>query len=258
MKNKQVVKKIIIGNWKTNPLVGKEAIKLGSEISKLVIGIKKTEIVICPPFIYLENLKKILKKVLLGAQDSFYEESGAFTGEVSAKMLFNTGVKYVILGHSERRAKGEDNVEVNKKVKAALSLGIIPILCFGESERDENNEYLNIIKLQIEEGLSGVSKNLIAKIIFAYEPVWAIGKDAVREARPEEFLEMSIFLKKILSDKFSAKMIEGLRIIYGGSVHPENAIGFIKEGNAHGFLVGRDSLDAKKFLQIINVTENFS
>ena len=250
------MKKIIIGNWKMNPVNKKEAEKLYKDISKTVLNIKKTEILACPPFIYLENLKKISKKILLGAQDAFYEESGAFTGEVSAKMLFNLGVKYVILGHSERRAKGENNSDINKKIKAVLSLGIIPIFCFGEPGRDENHEYLNFIKLQIEEGLNGVSKNIISKIIFAYEPVWAIGKSAVREATPEEFLEMNIFIKKILSDKFGAKTIEGIRIIYGGSAHPENVLGFLKEGQAQGFLLGRDSLDAKKFLQIIQIAEN--
>jgi len=248
-----------------NPLSLKEAEKLFVDITKHIAGIKKTEIVICPPFLYLERLKKIslrnnstdeTKKIFIGAQDAFSEEKGAFTGEISAKMLSNLGVKYVILGHSERRALEEGNTDVNRKIKASLSLGLTPIVCFGENVRDENHEYLNFIKIQIEEGLNGISKNLISKIIVAYEPVWAIGKNATREATPEEFREMSIFIRKILSDKFGAKTVEKLRIIYGGSAHPENVFGFLKDGKAEGFLVGRDSLDSKKFLEIIEITEN--
>jgi triosephosphate isomerase len=258
MEKKKIMKKLVIGNWKMNPLSAKEAEKLFISIVKSISGNKKTEVIACPPSIYIQNLKKISKKILIGSQDSFYEEKGAFTGEISAKMLSNLGIKYTILGHSERRALGEGNIEVNKKVKAALALGFTPIVCFGENTRDENHEYLNFIKVQIDEGLNGISKDLISKIIIAYEPVWAIGKSALREATPEEFLEMSIFIKKILSDKFGAKTVENVRIIYGGSVHPENALGFLKDGKAEGFLVGRDSLDPNKFSKIINITEAFS
>lgn len=258
MIKRKLSKKIVIGNWKMNPTNSKEALQLFSEISKSSLSIKKTELIVCPPFLFLENLKKKSKKIMIGAQDSFYEEKGAFTGEISVEMLFNIGIKYVILGHSERRALGEASGEVNKKIKKVLSFGLIPIVCFGESIRDENHEYLNFIKTQVEESLNGISKNLISNIIIAYEPIWAIGKNAVREATPEEFLEMSIFIKKILSDKFGVKTIEGIRIIYGGSVHPENALSFLKDGKADGFLVGRDSLNSKKFLQIVKITEDLS
>ncbi len=249
------MRKIVIGNWKMNPLTLKEAEKVFSGIVKN-LKVKKTEVVICPPFLCLEKLGKISKKVSLGAQNAFTEDSGAYTGEVSVKMLANIGVKYVILGHSERRVMGENNEVINKKVKASLSAGLIPIVCIGEKERDENHEYLNFVREQIEQGFTGISKNLISNIIIAYEPVWAIGKNAKREASPAEFREMSIFIRKILSDKFGAKSIEKTRIIYGGSAHPENVTGFLVEG-ADGFLAGRDSLDPKKFLEIINITENF-
>lgn len=246
-------KKIIIGNWKMNPSTKKEADSIFKLILKNLNLKTKTEVVICPPFLYLENLRKLSKKVSLGGQDAFWEEKGAYTGEVSTEMLYNIGAKYVILGHSERRALGESNEDVNKKIKQSISVGLIPILCVGESVRDENHEYLNFVKTQVEECLAGVSRNLVSKVIIAYEPVWAIGKNATREATPEEFREMSIFIKKILSDKFGAKMIEETRIIYGGSVHPENALGFLQEG-ADGFLAGRDSLDPKKFVEIISIT----
>lgn len=249
-------KKIVIGNWKMNPLSFKEADKLFNDIKKIISDVKKTEVVICAPFLYLENLKKLSKKISIGAQDSFWEEKGAYTGEISNEMIAKMGAKYVILGHSERRAMGENDIDINKKIKSAISAGILPILCVGESTRDENHEYLNLVKKQIEECLHGVSKNFISKVIIAYEPVWAIGKGAIREATTEEFREMNVFIRKILTDKFGVEAVEKVRIIYGGSVHPENAEGFLKEGQADGFLVGRDSLDPKKFSAIVKITEN--
>ena len=250
-------KKIIIGNWKMNPATIKEAEKLLVDISKNISGLKKTEVVACPPVVYLERLKKISKKISLGAQDAFAGGVGAFTGEISAKMLSNLGVKYVILGHSERRALGEANAEVNKKIKGALEGGLLPILCVGESTRDENHEYFNFVKKQIEECLNGVTKILIPKIIVAYEPVWAISTSANhKESNPEIFREMSIYIKKVLSDKFGGEVAEKVKIIYGGSASPANAYGFLKEGGVEGLLPGRDSLDAKKFVEIIKIAES--
>jgi triosephosphate isomerase len=256
--SKKIANKIVVGNWKMSPLSLKEAEKLLTNISKSVSSIKKTEIIICPPFIYLEKLKKISKKIYLGAQDTFGRDTGAYTGEVSGDMLYDIGVRYVILGHSERRSIlngiGESNETINKKLKASIAAGLNPILCVGENTRDENHEYLSFIKTQLEESLDGVSKNFISKIIIAYEPVWAIGKGAL-PARPEEFLEMSIFIKKILSDKFGLKMIEGIKIIYGGSVDEKNTLDFISKGRADGFLVGRASLNEKKFSNIVKICE---
>ncbi|MFA6585900.1 MAG: triose-phosphate isomerase [Candidatus Paceibacterota bacterium] len=247
-------KKIVIGNWKMNPESLKEAEKLLSNVAKSILGVKKTEIIICPPFIYLEKLKKETRKISLGAQDLFWEDSGAYTGEVSGDMIYNLGVRYVIVGHSERRAMGESNVDINKKIKASLKAGLSPILCVGESIRDENHEYLNFIKTQIEECLNGVSKNSISKVIIAYEPIWAIGNGA-HPASPLEFLEMNIFIKKILSDKFGVKEASDIKIIYGGSVDEKNTIDFIKDGNADGFLVGRANLDGEKFSKIVKLCE---
>lgn len=246
-----------------NPPSLKEAEKLFAGTAKFVSAIKKTEIVICPPFLYLEKLKKMslvhrptgeARKISLGAQDVFWEDVGAYTGEISGDMLYNLGARYVIIGHSERRAGGESNNDVNKKIKASVGAGLIPILCVGESIRDKSHEYLSFIKMQIGECLNGVSKNFISKIIIAYEPVWAIGKGAY-PATPEEFREMNIFIRKILSDKFGTKIVEKVRIIYGGSVDEKNVESFIKDGKADGFLVGRASLNPKKFAEIIHVTE---
>jgi triosephosphate isomerase len=254
--------KIIIGNWKMNPLTLKEAEKLFGSVAKGVSAVKKTEIVICPPFLYLPSFAKVstgkekLKKISLGAQDAYPGDVGAFTGEVSAEMLYNIGARYAILGHSERRALGENNIDINKKIRASLSVGLRPILCVGESMRDESHGYFNLVKTQLEECLAGVSKTIISKIIIAYEPVWAISSTALRrDATPEDSHEMVIFIRKILFDKFG-KDASGIKIIYGGSVNEKDARSFLQNGGVDGALVGRASLDAKKFLQIISVAEN--
>ena len=160
-------KKIIIGNWKMNPRTLKEAEKLFAGIAGAVRRIKKTEVVICPPYLFLANLKNLSRKIVLGAQDAFWEEVGAFTGEVSGEMLYNLGVRYVILGHSERRELGETDGFVNKKMKSVRGAGLVPILCVGEKERDANHEYFGAVKSQVERCLKGVSKNLISKIHLA-------------------------------------------------------------------------------------------
>ncbi len=252
MKSKN--QKIIIGNWKMNPASLKEAEKILKNISNS-LSVKKSKVVVCPPYVFLEKISKVSKKINLGAQDVYPNNLGLPTGEISIEMLSNLKTKYVILGHSERRSRGEDNLFINKKVKTVLSAFLVPVLCVGENERDEEHSYLGFVKKQLEECLEGIPKDLVGSIIIAYEPVWAIGKNAKREAEPEEFEEMSIFIKKVLSDKFGSKNIEGINIIYGGSVNPKNALSFVKAG-ADGLLVGRDSLNPEKFLEIIKIIEN--
>ena len=250
-------KKIVIGNWKMNPRTFKEAEKLFSYVAKNVSRTKKTEIVICPPFVYLDRLSKIrTSKIKLGAQDCFGSDIGPFTGEVSPEMLYDIGVRHVILGHSERRVMGETNTLINKKIKGVLGAGLVSILCVGENERDDNHEYFNIVKSQIEECLAGVSRNSTSKIIIAYEPVWALSSTALRrDATPDDSREMTIFIRKILSDKFGSDAVK-VRIIYGGSVNDRDALGFLKDGGVDGVLPGKASLDAKKFTEIINTSEN--
>ena len=248
-------KNIIIGNWKMNPRSLKEAEKLFNDIAKNISEIKKTEIIACPPFLFLEKLKKTSKKILLGAQNDFSGDVGAFTGEISAEMLYNLGVKYVILGHSERRAQGESNNDINKKIKSSLAVGLRPILCVGERVRDENHDYFNLIKAQLGVCLEGVSKNSVAKIIVAYEPVWAISSTPDRkDATANDSYEMAIFIRKILFDKFG-KDASQIRIVYGGSVNEKSAEDFLKNGGVSGLLVGRASLDAKKFGAIVKICE---
>jgi triosephosphate isomerase len=247
-------KTLVIGNWKMNPSSVKEAEKLFNTIAKSVSKIKKVEIIICPPFIYLEKLKKLSRKVSLCAQDAFIGDVGAFTGEISPEMLYNLGIRYVLLGHSERRALGENNNDVNKKLKAALSSSLVPILCIGESVRDEQHEYFNFIKNQIIECLKGIKKNSISKMIIAYEPIWSISSTPNRKnATSDDFREMVIFIRKTLSDISTPQIANNIRIIFGGSVTEKDTKDFLQNGKADGVLPGRASLSAEKFIKIVKI-----
>jgi triosephosphate isomerase len=240
-----------------NPLTAKEAEKLFVNVSKSVRNIKKTEIVVCPPFLYLESLKKLSRKIFLGAQDVFGAEKGAYTGGVSAFMLADSGVKYVILGHSERRAMDENNIDINKKIRITISAGLVPILCVGENIREADHGYFNVVKKQLEECLKGIPKDLVSKIIVAYEPVWAISTTVNRhDATSADSLEMSLFIRKVLSDISTPKLAKKSRILYGGSVNERDAGEFLKNGGIDGLLVGRASLDVKKFTEIIRIAED--
>jgi triosephosphate isomerase len=251
-----MTKKIVCANWKMNPATENEAVKLFTAVAKLLPRLKNTEVVICPPDIYLDSLKKISKKVILGSQDAFWGDVGPFTGEVSAAMLDELGMKYVILGHSERRALGESNELINKKLKSALASGLKPILCIGERERDEEHGYFNIVKIQLLECLKGISKDSVSKIIFAYEPVWAISSTLNRrDATPDDCREMCVFIKKVLSDFSSPQTASKTKIIYGGSVNERDVAGFVNEGEAMGVLIGKASLTPEKFIEIIKICE---
>ena len=252
------MKKIIVGNWKMNPRSSKEAEKLLKNVTKSVSRVKNTDVVVCPPFLYLEKLKSISRrsrKVVLGAQDLFWEDVGAFTGEIGGEMLYDLGVRYVIVGHSERRALGEDANDINKKVKSALHAGLCPILCVGENIRDENHNYFNLVKEQVKSCLDGVSKNSVSKIIVAYEPIWAISSTQNRkDATPADCREMAIFIRKVLTDKFGMEASK-IRVIYGGSANEKDAREFLKDGGVDGLLPGRASLDAKKFAEIVKICD---
>lgn len=244
------MKKIIIGNWKMNPTSLKEAESLFKDIAKLSKNYKG-DVAICPPFPFINNLRKLSKKVLVGAQNVHLEVEGAYTGEVSSKMLRSVGATFCVVGHSERRAMGETNEMISKKMNLLLKDKITPILCVGESERTLDHSYLSFVRVQLVEAISNIPKSQLKNLVVAYEPVWAIGKNALREATPEECMEMVLYIRKTIADLSDSKIAHCVRIVYGGSVHPENASSFIHAGGADGFLVGRDSLNAKKFIKII-------
>ncbi len=255
---KEKQKWLIVGNWKMNPVSGKLAKQIFSSIKKTANKMRNVDTVICPPFIYIENLKTSGHRFTLGSQDLFQEAEGSFTGNISYLQLKNLGVKYSIVGHSEKRAMGETNEDVNKKVKASLRGMMTPIICIGEKERDEAGEYLKAIKEQLLSSLSGLPKTSIKDIVIAYEPVWAIGSTATREPTSKEIFETSIFIKKVLSDIYDTKSIPPTKILYGGSVDDKNIESILKNGGVDGVLVGRASLDPKKFGEILKKAENLS
>jgi len=251
------MKKLIIANWKMNPKTLREARALFSSIKKTGNKLRNVQTVVCPPYPYLAELQKTVSghRVVLGAQDVFSEPEGAYTGEVSISNLKSVGVKYVILGHSERRAAGETNKDVNTKVKASLKSGLAAVVCVGEKLRDEHAEYLHHLRVELKESLQGLPVSSVKKLIIAYEPIWAVGKNAKKADTPKETQETILFLRKILAEIFNKKIAMNIPIIYGGSVNPQNAGLFVTEGGADGLLVGRASLNRTQFNKILSVSD---
>jgi triosephosphate isomerase (TIM) len=248
------MKKLVVANWKMNPASLKEAESLWTSIAKSNKPTRDAEIVVCPSFPYLYVSKKLkFKNITLGAQDVSSDAEGAHTGEVSASMLASLGVKYVIVGHSDNRKAGDTNEVVNKKILQALKSKLKVILCIGESTRDDHGFYLSFLKTQIHECFAGVSRAQLANIVIAYEPIWSISTNPnAVEDTPADSLEISIFILKTLSDIFSTSSAKDVRILYGGSVNEINAQSFLEHGGVSGVLVGRASLDPKKFTKIAN------
>lgn len=252
------MKPLIVANWKMNPQTLKEAEWLFNLVKRGVAGIKKAEVIMCPPFVYLTELgvsafAKGYGGLAFGSQDCFWEEKGAFTGEISPPMLKNLGVKYVIIGHSERRRHLRETDEmINKKIKAALRAKLTPILCIGETQEEkEKGETDNILQNQITCALRNVSSSSLQNLrfIIAYEPVWAIGTG--NPCDTEEAQKMSLLIRKIISKIYSHKLAQNIKILYGGSVNSKNAQGYVKEAGLQGLLVGGASLDAKEFIGIV-------
>jgi len=243
------MKHLIIANWKCNPASEKEAKNLFEDQIKELKGIENAEAVICPPFVYLPMMKD--SPLAIGAQDCFWEQKGAYTGEISPAMLKDFGCKYVIIGHSERRTYfGESEEKVNKKIKAALGAGLNPILCVGETgDQREQGQAESVLKQQIELALQEISAPDSGKITIAYEPVWAIGTGSPCDVK--EAQRMGVVIREILSKIYGAAISENTRILYGGSVKGNNAAGYIKEAGLQGLLVGGASLDAKEFAKIV-------
>lgn len=227
------MKKIIIANWKANPCLAKRAKKDLKIIEKGVKRIKH-EVIICVPFVYL-SIKTSLE---LGAQNCFWEQEGPYTGEVSPKMIKDLGCKYVIIGHSERRKYfGETDQIVNKKLKATLKAGLIPILCIGEKSGENARK---VISEQLKKDLKGIIKKDLKKIIIAYEPVWAISTSGGGFCSPKKAKKMMDLIKKNTNNK----------IIYGGSVDSGDIHSYLNAG-FDGALVGGASLDPREFLRVI-------
>lgn len=225
------------------------------KIKKETKTLRNVKTVICPPFIYAGDLRKLAaNNIVLGAQNAWHESEGAYTGEVSPSQIASLGISFVIIGHSERRALGETDELINKKIIAAIESGLMAILCVGEEKRDQDGNYLEYIATQIKNDLKSVSKKDLKKIIIAYEPIWAIGKNALRAASADDALEVSILIRKTLASLYK-KEWKIIPILYGGSTNEKNAQEFLLKSQVDGLLVGRASLDPKVFGKILQSAE---
>jgi len=250
-------KKIVAGNWKMN-LDYNEGLGLFSEITNMIKDevTGKQEAVVCSPFIHLHSLVQLAKgypKVAVGAQNAHQAESGAYTGEVSAKMIHSIGAAYVILGHSERRQYfGETNELLAKKTDTALANGLKPIFCIGETLQErEANQHFDIIKSQLVEGVFHLDAASFAKLVIAYEPVWAIGTGVT--ASSEQAQEIHAFIRKEIAAKYNHQVADDTTILYGGSCNPKNAPELFAQADIDGGLIGGASLKSRDFVDILKV-----
>ena len=250
------MKKLIAANWKMNKTVP-EAVSAAKELKKLVKNVKNAEVAVCPPFTALEAVSKELKKsnIRLGAQNMHFEDFGAYTGDISPLMLKNAGCEYVILGHSERREFfKEDDVLISKKVVSALSHKLRPILCVGENLEERNRHWTQeVLEKQLNNCLQDVAKKQMGNVVIAYEPIWAIsrGDPSHKAATSKDAEEGHALIRNFLSIMFGRKTADNARIIYGGSVKPENAGELLSRKGIDGGLVGNASLNAKSFAEIV-------
>ena len=250
-------KTIIAGNWKMNK-INSEAVAFARELKNKISSFDNVEIVVCPNFIALSPVCSVLKesRVSVGAQNLYWEQSGAFTGEVSAEMIESSGCEYVIIGHSERRQYfGETNETVNKKIKRALTTCCLtPIVCVGETlEQRENGDTNNIIENQIKKGLNGLSSAQMERIVIAYEPVWAIGTGVT--ATREQAEEVHLFIRDLLKSMYDEQVANSTPILYGGSMKPSNIKELLEQPDIDGGLIGGASLKVDSFVEMIEIAE---
>lgn len=253
------MKPLVVANWKMNPQTLAEAKQLFNFLKKEGLkNIKNVDVVICPPFVYLPILgasafAKGYGAISFGSQDCFWEQKGAYTGEVSPKMLKDLGCQYVILGHSERRIYlGETDEMINKKIKLVLKVKLNPILCIGETEEERNQGGTQeVLKNQLISALLGISKSIIqnSKFSIAYEPIWAIGTGKACEVN--EAQTMGLFIRKIVAQLYGSLVSKKVQILYGGSINSKNALSYIKEARMQGLLVGGASLDHQEFIKLV-------
>lgn len=246
-------KPVIAGNWKLFKTTA-EALELVDGLKSLVGNVKDREIIVAPVFTVLRSVKQAIagSDIKLSAQDCFWEEEGAFTGEVSPRMLVDTGCSHVIIGHSERRQHfGETDETVNKKIKAAIRAGMVAIACVGETLAErEAGRTLDVLGTQVRGALAGISEADLNSMIIAYEPVWAIGTG--KTATDQQAQEAHAFIRALLAELYGPQPAQGVRILYGGSVKPENAGGLMSQPDIDGALVGGASLKADSFAAIVN------
>lgn len=247
----------IAGNWKmfTAPA---EAAALAKALKVKVVNIHKVEMAVCPPFTNLVTVAELLKgtAIKLGAQNLYWEDEGAFTGEISAKMLLGAGCEYVIIGHSERRQYfGETEATVNRRLRRALAAGLLPIVCVGETlEQRQAGATEQVVETQVRGAFVEIAPADFAKVVLAYEPVWAIGTGV--NATPEQAQKVHAFIRRLLENLYNRELAAACRIQYGGSVKPANATELLRQPDVDGALVGGASLQAESFAAIIKAAED--
>ena len=251
--NRRYRKTIIAGNWKMNKTPS-ETKAFAEEFKALLPKTKWCDVVLCVPFLDVPAAVRAFKdsRVAVGAENLYFEKSGAFTGEVSADMLADLDVKYVIVGHSERRQYfGETDVTVNKKVLAALEAGLHPIICVGESlEQREMGITMELVAMQVKAALSGVSADKVRKCVIAYEPIWAIGTG--KTATAQQAAEVCTLIRTTIRHLYGARIARSVTIQYGGSMKPSNAAELLAQPDIDGGLIGGASLKSGEFVEIIN------
>ena len=249
-------KPVIAGNWKLYK-TRDEALALIEELAPLVKGVTNVEVIVAPVFTVLPTLVGALSGtgISMAGQDVFWEEEGAFTGEISPRMLLDAGASHAIIGHSERRQYfGETEQTVNKKVKAALKGALVPILCIGETlDAREAGDTFKVLESQLKGGLEGLSATQFAPVIVAYEPVWAIGTG--KTASDEQAQEAHAFIRGVLAELYGKGTADKTRILYGGSVKPENIKGLMACADIDGALVGGASLKGASFASLVRFGE---
>jgi triosephosphate isomerase len=252
-----MTRKLIVANWKMNPQTLDDAKSIAGRTKRAAAKLSSATVVICPPFAYLKSLipRTAQPNLAFGSQSVSFQQEGAYTGEVSARMVRDLGAKYAIVGHSEERELGDTNARVAERALRALEAGLIPILCVGEKVRDEQGAYFETLKTQIKGSLEGIPKKYGKNIILAYELVWAIGaKDSLE---PEKVREMAIFVRKSFSDIFGQDQALDITVLYGGSVNPLNAADIIQRGEVDGLLVGRASVSSV-FTDLLKAVDSLS
>jgi triosephosphate isomerase len=246
-------KKLVVGNWKMYIEKPEDARVFALNLRRKVRGMSGVDIYVAPSLTQLPVVSKVLESspVKVGAQTISQHSDGKHTGDVSAAMLKGAGASFVIIGHSERRTEGESNTVVRNQLDRAINAGLVPILCIGEEVRGAEDEHFSFVEEELTSALKNVPKNLLKKLIIAYEPVWAIGKRTEDAIKPADLVEMMIFIRKLLADLIDREAALKVPILYGGSVEAENASVLIKEGGVQGLLVGRASTSFDSFLEII-------
>jgi triosephosphate isomerase len=248
------MKSLVVANWKMNPKTFREAKRLLEATKKAADNSSHVSLVVAPPALFFRELRAGYKgkRIAFAAQNARAEEGGAHTGETSLVQYKDAGAAYVIVGHAERRAMGETNDDTRKKVAAALTQKLIPILCVGETVRSANGEYFTVVKEQLRTGLTDVTPAKLSSVIITYEPLWTIGAD--KAMGPRDMHEMAIFIRKTIVE-LKGEQGMNIKILYGGSIDETSAGAMLRDGDVHGLLVGRASEDADRLSALLQAIE---